>query len=122
MSQEFEHLKNRIVLGFIENVEIVSELKPNKTLQARIDTGAQKSSIDQALAKELDLGPVIKEKIIKQSTGSEMRPIIKVTTIIHGKEISGLFTIADRSNMKYPILIGQNLLKKGGFLIDPQKQ
>jgi hypothetical protein len=29
--------------------------------------------------------------------------------------------VADRSHLKYKILIGQNILKKG-FIIDPQKK
>ena len=37
------------------------------------------------------------------------------------KEIKTDFTLADRSNMKYSVLIGQNILKQG-FLIDPSKE
>ena len=32
------------------------------------------------------------------------------------------FTLADRSHMTYRILLGQNILKKGNFLIDPLKK
>ena len=31
------------------------------------------------------------------------------------------FTIADRTHMKYKILVGQNILKEG-FLVDPMKK
>ncbi|MBN2141880.1 ATP-dependent zinc protease, partial [Candidatus Woesearchaeota archaeon] len=38
--------------------------------------------------------------------------------VLGGKEIESKFTLADRSHMKYPVLIGQNILRKN-FLIDP---
>ena len=121
MTQNIEELKDRTILGLIEFVEIKTKTAPYLTLKARIDTGAQKSSIDDVLAKKLDLGPILKEKVIKQSTGKTIRPVIKAKILLKGKEISGLFTLADRSNMKYQILIGQNILKKGKFLVDPLK-
>ena len=31
-----------------------------------------------------------------------------------------MFNLNDRSEMEYPVLIGQNILDKGGFLINPQ--
>jgi len=37
-------------------------------------------------------------------------------------EIEDEFTLADRSHMTFPMLIGQNILTKGKFLIDPLKE
>ena len=121
MSKKLEHLENKTILGLIEQVKIITKNNEELTLDARIDTGAQNSSIDISLAEELKLGPVVKEKIIKQSMGSEKRKVIKISVKIKDKKISGLFTLSNRSKMKYSILIGQNLLKKGDFLIDPNK-
>ena len=33
-----------------------------------------------------------------------------------------MFNLNDRSQMEYPVLIGQNILEKGGFLIDPRQE
>lgn len=88
---------------------------------ARIDTGATKSSVDARLAAELALGPVIKTKLVKSAAGNKLRPVIKASIRISGKSLKSEFTIADRSHMKYRVLIGQNILKKG-FLIDPTKK
>ena len=41
--------------------------------------------------------------------------------MLTNKEFKTDFTLADRSDMKYPVLIGQNILSKG-FLIDPMKE
>lgn len=111
--------KNKIVLGLVEDITLEGE-KGNKKLRARIDTGAQNSSIDQTLAAELKLGPIIKNKAIRQSHGRSIRPVVNVNCLLCRKKLRGEFTIADRSEMKYRVLVGQNLLKKG-FIIDPLK-
>ena len=90
-------------------------------MDSRIDTGAEKSSIDMKLASELNLGPILKTKKIKSAHGTRLRPIVEVEVILAGKNMKELFSIVDRSHMKYPVLIGQNILKNG-FLIDPAKK
>jgi hypothetical protein len=113
--------KNKIVLGFIETVKIKGNAKKDSSLKARIDSGAQNSAIDQELAAKLKLGPIIKNKAIRQASGRSVRPVMKASIEICGKKLKGEFTISDRSHMKYKVLIGQNLLKKG-FIIDPCKK
>ena len=112
--------KNRIVIGLVETITILGNDNTEKELKARIDTGATKSSIDYKLARDLKLGPVVESRLVKSAHGSKLRPVVKATIIIKGKKISGKFTLADREHMKYRVLIGQNILKKG-FLIDPNK-
>ncbi|MEK6900485.1 MAG: RimK/LysX family protein, partial [Nanoarchaeota archaeon] len=86
------------------------------------DTGATSSSIDYALARELQLGPVLRSKVVKSAAGIKKRPTIKVKVILKNTTIEEEFTLADRSHMTYKILIGQNVLRKGQFLIDPLKK
>jgi len=113
--------KDRAVIGFIENVTCHSDNKSSMHVQARIDSGATKSSIDINLAKKLGLGPVIGEKAIRNAHGRAVRQLIKVSIDIAGKTITEKFTLADRSGLRFPVLIGRNILKKG-FLIDPEKK
>lgn len=94
--------------------------KGKKEVIARIDTGATNSSIDSSLAKELDMGPELKHTKVKSTHGTRYRPVITADVIIAGDMRHAEFTIADRAHMKYRVLIGQNILKKG-FLIDPSK-
>jgi hypothetical protein len=106
----------KIILGLDEEITLINTNSEKKIL-ARIDSGANKSSIDVSLAAEMHLGPVIDSKVIKNASGSELRPVIKAKVRIHNKEVETQFTITDRSHMKYKMLIGQNILKDG-FLID----
>ena len=106
------------VIGLTEKVKIIGKKGKSRILTARIDTGATLSSMDNKLAAKLKLGPVVRTKLVKSAAGSSSRPVIKVTVKIAGKELKSEFTMADRKHMKYALLIGQNVLKKG-FLIDP---
>lgn len=109
------------ILGLTEPVILYGkEEKKAKTI-ARVDSGATISSIDVAMASKLNLGPILKTKIVKSANGQSRRPTIESVIEIKGKKIKSLFTIADRRNMKFPILIGQNTLKEGKFLINPSK-
>ena len=105
----------KTILGLIEDVKIHGRI-----IKAKIDTGAKRSSISRELANELNLGPVIKVRGYKTSTGREKRPVIKTSISIKGRKFKATFNIANRAHMKYRILIGQNILKKR-FLIDPSK-
>ncbi len=112
-------INGRIVIGLEEGIAVRNSTG-SKTVKAKIDTGATKSSIDIALAQKLHLGPVIKSKIVKSAHGHTIRPIVEITITLAGKTMTEEFTLADRKHMKYPVLIGQNVLKHG-FLIDPSK-
>jgi hypothetical protein len=111
-------MEGRPILGLVGAVFLKTEDEDTK-LAARIDSGATASSIDASLVKKHNLGPVIRSKIVKSAAGVKERPIIKATVKIEGQIIESEFTVADRSHMTYPILIGQDVLKKGKFLIDP---
>jgi hypothetical protein len=110
---------DRTIIGLTERVTLFG--KGNKEIVARIDTGATKSSIDSTLAKELGLGPVLESKLVKTAHGNKLRPVIKANIRIKDLVVEAKFTLSDRHHMKYRVLIGQNILKKG-FLIDPSKK
>ena len=114
-----DELNDRIIIGMIEEIEVTND-DDSERLQARIDTGATKSSIDYKLASQLKLGPVIESRLVKSAHGNKLRPVIEATITMRGKEVTEKFTLADREHMKYKVLIGQNILRKG-FLIDPNR-
>lgn len=115
-------MAKRVIIGLTEKVIVKSmNNRKDKKVQARIDTGATKSSIDTDLAASLSLGPVIDTTLVKSASGSNIRPVINATIEIRGKQITSKFTLADRKHMTYKILIGQNILKKEKFLVDPTK-
>lgn len=124
-------------LGQVEYVDVV----PYKFRQkARIDTGAETSSIDaqEIVEFERDGKPWVKFVMKDRNTGEtvEMRAPVRRTVLIkqHGvdnvrRQVISLtlaignlkddveVTLADRENFEYPILIGRNFLQ-GRALVD----
>jgi len=111
----------KTVVGLVEPVKVTGPSGRSKEVLARIDSGATKSSVDVKLAAELALGPILKAKIVKSASGKGLRPVVEAKIILADKEFKSEFTIADRADMKYSVLVGQNILSKG-FLIDPIKE
>jgi hypothetical protein len=136
-------LKEKILIGRRENIDMPDLHLFNIT--SKIDTGAYTTALHCMDIYELREG---KEKVlcfklmdpshpmftneeiqiknytrrkIKNSFGQlEKRFIIKTTIILAGKEIVTEVSLSDRSNLKYPVLIGRRLLSKG-FVIDVTK-
>jgi hypothetical protein len=111
---------NREIVGLYEEVLLIGN-DMNEEILARIDSGATNSSIDINLAKKLNLPTPYRKQEVKQASGTTIRPVVFGRTQIAGKVYQTEFTLADRSNMTYPVLIGQNLLKQAKFIIDPLK-
>lgn len=115
-------IEPRAIIGLVERVTL-SGPAGRKVVTARIDTGATKSSIDFRLAKELGFETPVKLTRVRQAHGTLSRGLVRITALVGGKLITEkYFTIADRGAMRYKVLIGQNILKRGGFLIDPTKE
>lgn len=114
-------MQEKTVLGLTEKITIFGNNNLRKAVTARIDTGATNSSIDMDIAEELELGPVKRTKLVKSASGKGRRAIVAVKIMLDNKILEDDFTLAKRKHMAYPVLIGQKILKKGSFLIDPNK-
>lgn len=112
--------QEKTLVGLTAHVTLKSN-SHEKKLVGKIDTGATRSSIDKNLVRELNLRKPHKMKMIKSASGSSKRPIVYCSIMIGHRKMKVTFSVADRSHMKYRLLIGQNILKKG-FLIDPSKK
>ena len=115
-------MADRPTLGLTEPVIVFGNNEHKEEVLARIDSGATASSIDLNVAAKLELGPITRSKVVKSASGIGKRPIVMAKIIIQGVEMEEEFTLADRSHMTYPLLIGQNVLRKGEFMIDPLKK
>lgn len=62
---------------------------------------------------------VVETAIIHSSHGTTYRPMVKIKLIMDNLELEAKVTIIDRSNLKYPVIIGKKNL--GKFLIDVKK-
>lgn len=114
-----------------------TNISNNTVLTGKVDTGADISSLH---ATEYRIGdnrvtftcpelsnnnitvPLITQQAVKSSDGGqEYRPVIALNVKINDKLMTNVeFNLNDRGNMKFPVLIGKNILVKGGFKIDPR--
>jgi hypothetical protein len=62
-----------------------------------------------------------KKRDVKNSFGeAERRFVIRTTVRIFGRDIRTEFSLSDRGNLKFPVLLGRKILRKR-FLIDVKK-
>jgi hypothetical protein len=122
--------EEKITLGAVEEVML---LPCCVTLPARIDTGAETTSLD---ARDLTVRhgqaefrlsevfggtrltfPVVRSTRVKGAGGRQARPVVSMDMCIGKRKMHVEVTLADRSDMRYPLLVGRNVLEKG-FLVD----
>lgn len=126
-------------LGVIGEVEPVYFEPFDEPFFARVDTGAETSSIDAREVKEFERDgkkwvsfyvehpetgershfecPVKRRLRIKRALQDERR--VAVDLVVHiGKEVvKGEFTLSDREEFEYPVLLGRNIIS-GLALVD----
>lgn len=62
--------------------------------------------------------PIHRTKVVKSSNGeTEERYVVKTSIILFNKPVKAELSLTDRSEMRYPVLIGRKLLN-GRFLVD----
>lgn len=126
------------IIGSVERISILDLELYN--LDAKVDTGAdsnalhcddirvdeQKQEVHFKLLDEVHPAyhgkqitmPLYKIKRVKSSNGlTQFRPSIKVEVEFFGKKYKTIVSLTDRSDMKYPMLIGKKFMSKR-FLVD----
>lgn len=111
-------MKDRVVIGLVETVV----LEGNYSHKAKIDTGADSSSIDEALVKKLGRDDYSSYKVVRSALGRSKRPTVMLELEMEGKKFYERFTVTDRQHLHYKVLIGKDVLKKEGLIIDPLKK
>ena len=135
-------IKKTHSLGIIGAFEPV-RLPPMKSpLLARIDTGAQGSSVDAQNIQEFEREgkdwvafdvtnpqtkevyrfekPLHKQVTIKRQLEKERRMVVLMNIKIGKETLTVPFSLADRENFNYPVLIGRNILT-GRAIVDTAK-
>ncbi|GGN89138.1 MULTISPECIES: RimK family alpha-L-glutamate ligase [Haloarcula] len=105
-------MPENVTIGYIEEV-VVSGTRGHKTVLAKSDTGATRTSIDAELAAEIGTGPIL--DIVKIKSGSvksgRSRPVVDLVVGIGGTQHTVTASVEDRSHMDYPLLLGRDILK-----------
>ena len=132
---------NKRIIGRVDKVDL--PLFNLVDIEAKIDTGANRSSIHCSKIELLDnqgtselsfhipldnskgdnifqTRDFFKKKIRSSNGLSEERYIIKTTIILFGQKINASFSLTDRAEMNYPILLGRKLLESR-FIVDVEE-
>ena len=60
---------------------------------------------------------------IRSSNGEvQERYVIRAVVQLYGEDFEADFSLSDRSDMKYPVLLGRSLLRQGRFVVDVAKR
>lgn len=121
-------------VGLLEKI-IVKRINDNKPFEGKVDTGADRCSLH---GEEIEVGenfvrfkiedtrykvPLERFVTVLASNGSEKRPIVKFNVEFNGNQFENIeFNISDRSDMKYQVIIGKNLLEVAGVLVNPTQE
>ncbi len=135
-----EHGKERIIAGWLETVVLSPwQIK----LKAKLDSGAKTSSIHadnierfkrdgkawvrfdlpgkdhrKSVSQTIEV-PLLREVLIKRHRlPSVTRSVVELSFCINAHFYTTQFTLADRGNFNYPVLLGRRFLQNN-ILIDP---
>jgi hypothetical protein len=114
---------DRILIGPIEYVRVIGH-HGEAQVKGKIDTGASRTSVDIWLAANIGLGPTVDVAKVKSALLDKVRtrPVVRGIVEVGGLRFALPVTVNDRSEMRYRVLIGMDILKSGRFLIDPTKK
>ena len=126
-------------LGWLEHVSFP---QAGLTLVAKLDTGAQTSSIDADELERFDRdgaswvrfkiggrdgvrpttieAPVVAQKRILSSLGRQSRFAVELELCLGGLRQKTLFTLLKRGDLAQPVLVGRRALE-GRFAVDPSR-
>ena len=113
-------------------------------IEVKIDTGAYNSSIHCEKVRKNKDGALevifldtrhpsytgekmvfeeFSQKLVRSSNGqAERRYVVTSRIVFPGRSFELDLSLANRGDMRFPVLIGRKFLKKQAFLIDPRKK
>ena len=140
LSDEHNKTQAKLTAGWLERVV----LEPwNIKLRAKLDSGAKTSSLhavdiqrferdgnewvrfrtiapkENKVLKLIEM-PLVRDVKIKRHTEEmiQLRPVVEMAFCLDGQVFSSEFSLIDRSQFHYPVLLGRRMLEQG-VLIDP---
>ncbi len=110
----------RKTIGAVEEVELWGLNGEKEIVNAKVDTGADISSIDREVA--LRLGLLEEENILyrhqfSSALGRNKREVVSATFYLGGKKIKTRLSVSDRSRLTNRMIIGKQDLKNFAVII-----
>lgn len=101
-----------IIIGYTEEI-VVTGTSGSRTVVAKSDTGASRTSIDTKLAAKIGAGPIKSMTRVKSGSvrSGKARPVVDVVVGIGGERHTVTASVEDRSHMDYPVLLGRDILE-----------
>jgi len=126
------------IMGWVERVQL---LDPQVHLRAKLDTGAETSSLDVEIIKKFHADDkrwvrfrlidrqtgeqhiIVRERlrtiaIVMQNAERQLRPVVQLRFCIAGRILDTEVSLIDRSEFTFPLLLGRKALESFA-LIDP---
>ncbi len=104
------------ILSVIEKITIYGN-KKKKTVRAKVDTGAYRTSLDSDLVEELGLDERNKFVSVRSGSGRQRRQTVSLQFKMKGKKIDSIATYTPRGHLRFPVIIGRKDMQ--GFIVDP---
>lgn len=126
------------IVGWLERARLID---PDVNLKAKLDTGAETSSLDVEIIKKFRKGDRrwVRFRLIDRETGEEhvivrerirtvsivmhdgerqTRPVVRMKICIAGRILNTEVSLVDRSEFAFPLLLGRKALESFA-LVDP---
>ncbi len=118
----FEHVFAQFIL---DNYEFVLITGPTgeKRVKAKIDTGANRTSVDMAIAEEIGLlqpDNIIELRQFSSGLGQEQRKVVHCQITIKNRMHKTQVSISDRKHMRHKVIVGRQDIKD--FFVRPSNQ
>ena len=135
------HALTKEAVEYIGDVVLVKIELPSgaaAAIKGKVDTGAEISSLHaeniqkagenirfmcpQISQNMLTLPLADSQAVNSADGGVEYRPVVELDILVNDKPVRGaMFNLNDRNGMEYPMLVGQNVLEKTKFLVNPRQ-
>jgi RimK family alpha-L-glutamate ligase len=104
--------RDATTIGYTEEV-LVSGTSGSEQIVAKSDTGASRTSIDTQLAASIGAGPIRSMTTVKSGSapGGTSRPVVDIVVGVGGDRHTVAASLTDRSNLRYPLLLGRDILR-----------
>ena len=129
--EEEEEAEKAGSVGLTDKI-VIKRIADDKEFDAKVDTGADRCSLH---GENIEIGdnfvkfgvgevrykvPLERTVTVISANGDERRAIAKFNVEFNGQTYDGVeFNIADRTDLKYDVIIGKNLLQLANVVVDP---